>query len=1562
MTAARRLGGAVAVTTLVLALLGLGRSGPFGSIAEVLGVGGRPSIFAASASTGQLAPVFEPVLGLPATNVTVIGASPGEAAGEAWAYGTIGDVPAIVNGKSYANQHVLLERSEASGWQVIPLPAGPSGGPLSPDLPSSVYPARLLALGGRATAAGGVVLLTDGGIVARDPGGQPQRVPAPDAQVSPAVLGAGESLPPSVPPEQAPTPFAAIDDMAAHDGARHTGLLIAPYHAGVQSAGTEPRVLHYDGTEWTPEPIAPVGVPKPGFAPEAIACGGTAAEAGASSPSNCWLLAAYKSEASVSAPDRLALFKRRSRVPTASDPSLYKWEEEQMPAGPPVSLLGEPTPSSGEPLSVSALAVGAQMLTVTAQGVWVDFQAKLGGNPNADVSELVVPSPGTSAPAPLQAERVLGPWCYPAATPVCPPSSPTLGAPFPTAYGSSAWPGSGVDPGTRILSGLPHGARLELSGGGFSYEVGAGGEITGAGGAAFGSPGQGVIGSGGVGAQDQQGGSQVIDVTPQPQGDQLQEVPVPFRYPLLAVTQAPGSTPGDAGAQAVAVGVRGEIGRYVPAQGWRPESLYDSAGRVQTPTLRGVAWPTPARAYAVGDNGAMWLWRADTGLWEPDPARPLSFIGNLTAIAFSPSSPNIGYAVGKNGVLLRFGKSWTQEPLPEGLQGAIFTSVTFAAGEPIATYRIAGANSETGGVAIKDGPGWRVDPAASTLLAQLPSDKDTVLSRVAGLPDGGAAAAGPGLVIERDSPTAPWRFSPQPLPEAQNVSALGAYRDTSGLVRALISIDLDPFMNINGGIPLQSGPWSTDVPPPSGPGQPPPFAPADPLPNTGYLLRESSSGWSDMEHMALEPPAAKSGEGNVDMPLRPDPVLALFVDPNGGSGLAVGGQTYDSTGSDNGSRSSGVEAEFQTAAAMRFGAGASAAAGDAPASVAIQAGHATFAVGGEAACGRPCSDFANEGLAPDVSLSHALQSAGQIAASSSGGLRGFLYTGGRLRAQSACAQPSSSCGNGFERELRRYGSLLGASSLPVHVAASPGDRAPEGGGIEPGIGSFASALSPFGPGAGHAYYSFASEGASGGPVSVIVLDYSSGALGAVQQEWLERELAAAKNQGKAAIVMGNAALGFALPDQAGDNPAPLEASDAPTVSGILVRGEASAYLFDYPSANVQAQVDAGGEHIPAFGTGTLGYVSPPGPFVSDFLGSSGFLLLDVDTAARTQAHNRVPVSARVEPNISQLALNATDGVFLRRSQVALFEALARRPPSGVAVNISPQTGGASPVGPAPYDPIPFNCQGGNCAGAMATDYTFTSSNPDIGDFVAHDPTSRNPRQALLGANRLPVADPKSGLFCAFNSGTTTVSITTGGLTYAEPVTVQAGSVEYPCGTVPLKNPPLAEAAAQASFTAPEPPLASSPPSASPQIQGLIPPPVPTPTPQPPHHVIAPHQAAVALLPFLPLVQPIAGARPAIVPPPAPPAARPIPPSGTSQVSQTVGAAEKEREEESATEIASSGKFATYDANRRGGPGPWILVLVVLAAGAGVGIGRGRRSSAREHPALALAAARRRPAE
>ena len=191
--------------------------------------------------------------------------------------------------------------------------------------------------------------------------------------------------------------------------------------------------------------------------------------------------------------------------------------------------------------------------------------------------------------------------------------------------------------------------------------------------------------------------------------------PVSARAPFTAVAPAPGTAPGDPNAQALAVGADGVVARYTPGQGWQREFLLTGSGAVSSPTLRAVAWPEPDRAYAVGDLGAMWLWRAETGLWEKDPAAPpTGFQGDLDGIAFDPQNPALGYAVGQSGALLRYDKTWTQEEeLPPGFKEANFTSVAFAGSEAMV---VAGSD-----LLINNGSGWQVDPEVHALLASLPS-------------------------------------------------------------------------------------------------------------------------------------------------------------------------------------------------------------------------------------------------------------------------------------------------------------------------------------------------------------------------------------------------------------------------------------------------------------------------------------------------------------------------------------------------------------------------------------------------------------------------------------------------------------------------------------------------------------------------------------------------------------------------------------------------------------------------------------------------------------------------
>src|SRR6185437_9140300 len=188
--------------------------------------------------------------------------------------------------------------------------------------------------------------------------------------------------------------------------------------------------------------------------------------------------------------------------------------------------------------------------------------------------------------------------------------------------------------------------------------------------------------------------------------------------------------------------------------------------------------------------------------------------------------------------------------------------------------------------------------------------------------------------------------------------------------------------------------------------------------------------------------------------------------------------------------------------------------------------------------------------------------------------------------------------------------------------------------------------------------------------------------------------------------------------------------------------------------------------------------------------ASGFLLASVNTAARSPLSNIAPVTARLIPSIGSLAIDALEGTLLRRSQTALFEALARRPQAGFYCTGNNLPTSCENVRPDPYVQIPARCVAQtSCLTEMLPEYRFTSSRPDIANFVKVDPASSSPRAVYLNAEGKPEPDPTSGLLCAFNSGTTTVSVETGGLSYSVQVTVQKGSVARPCGTVPRTDLP-----------------------------------------------------------------------------------------------------------------------------------------------------------------------------
>ncbi len=1429
---------------------------------------GPRSLGTAAGQVGVGEPIPQTDASVPARAVMMLGSSPGEAPGETWGIGELG-------GSGETRNWVIVRYVTGGGWSLAPTPLDSAGHTLSGFQPDrSVIGAQITSAGSGALLA---KVIDEGGspsheaLLTRDPGGtftETQPVPA-------EMLASGEKL---YSAGRAPL-LAALDEAGGRAGA-----FVVPVQSG--ASGPESGVLHWDGTHWTRESIKDLPVSSEGFRVLAI---------GASSTSNAWLLAQLSSSSRA-----VALYSRRA----GSEGEAASWRAVALIAGQSASepqalqipVAGEPkeerpftVPGLGEPPSNNS-----QLLTVTQEGVWIDGER---GDTPAPATMFFKPS-GNGASG-----EVLASWCNvtagnQACTHALPDSLPT------GSRRSFAWadPSNPQGFGQRVITGLLEGVSLRLEGSSFTRVLALGGwkpDVGGSLGAAFSEPREGWLGNEEL----------PVHLSLNPAPSQFTPYPVPFRHALTAIAPQPGTPVAALSSEALAVGDQGEVARYVPHEGWMPESLLGAGGRRATTRLRAVAWPTPNRAYAVGETGiqtpqpAMWLWRGETGLWEPDPATPVNFSGDLLGVAFDPNNPSRGYAVGQAGVLLGYGKSWSQEALPAEVAGASFTSIAFAGSEAIVAYRIPHVQSQgegahyTGGLLVNDGSGWRVDGEANTALA------GAIPWAVAGLADGSAAISAEALdsrplILERDGSGAAWHPTPVPYSGFEVPSSLALFRE-GGALRVIGT----------GNAPKTLLTDTNERPPPAG--FPPllvkPYPPA-----SGYVLRQTPAGWSDETHErnnAQDPP----GEYKFyDMVYQPDPIGALLIDPGSGAGWAVGGSVNTAVGG-----------ALETADVARYR-DATPPSGVAPAPLQAEAGQAAFAIGGNAMCVSTCADRANARVGPDVWLSSALEHARETA-----GVRAFLYTGPRVTTGAGHGEFPVS----YDREFARYAGVLGSGSLPAYAAASSTDRGP---GNECGFEqAFSSFPTPFGSGpealssAGRSsetcaegeagYYSLRSAGPAG-PVRVIMLDTSIDP-NATQLAWLAEQLGSARVLKEPAIAVGNADINAEI--SAGD-------AAAGTLAQTLLSGGASAYFYDAPEENVRSSLRAGGEEIPTFGSGTLGYVAAVSAAKPDFHGHSGFLLAEVDVAGRNPNTNRAPVAARLIPVIGQLAMEAKDGVLLHRSQPALFAGLARRPLAG---GRSPRELDENQT--YLYTPIPANCVGSACAKGLFPQYTFSSSRPDIGDFVEPNLASADSHAVLLGSEGKPISDPASGLFCAYNAGTTVVTISAGGLSASLTVTVQAGSVRRPCGTTRLKEipakptitiPPLQPAPSPAGSTPPStllPLIPVPPPPASPPVH---------PSPTPFTAFLAPQAAIAPLLPFVPL--------------PVPTPARPTPPSGTSAVTSPVEAPEKQEEKEEATESVSN-KAVAYRSSEHEPTPAYILGIVILAAFAGASIRRRPRQGRRE---------------
>ncbi len=212
---------------------------------------------------------------------------------------------------------------------------------------------------------------------------------------------------------------------------------------------------------------------------------------------------------------------------------------------------------------------------------------------------------------------------------------------------------------------------------------------------------------------------------------------------------------------------------------------------------------------------------------------------------------------------------------------------------------------------------------------------------------------------------------------------------------------------------------------------------------------------------------------------------------------------------------------------------------------------------------------------------------------------------------------------------------------------------------------------------------------------------------------------------------------------------------------------------------------------------------------------------------------------------------------------------------------------------------------------------------------------------MVASNGDPIeSNGTSGLFCAYEQGTTEVTISAGGLSASLLVTVQGGSQRRPCiPPHPHVKLPSQQQQVAAPPPAPNPTPAGTAPAATPPVVPLPPPPpVVAVTPPAPHHLALP-------IPFYFPSQPPAPVL-AFVPPPVPTPARPTPPSGTSAVTSPIEVAEKEEEREEAPESVSNQAVA-YSAPEHEPASAYILGIVVLAAFAGASARRRPRRGRRE---------------
>ena len=1025
--------------------------------------------------------------------------------------------------------------------------------------------------------------------------------------------------------------------------------------------------------------------------------------------------------------------------------------------------------------------------------------------------------------------------------------------------------------------------------------------------------------------------------------------PLPDRAPLTSVAVPPGGQATATESGALAVGFKGTALSYDPSLGWQITPVPAREHRVN---LLSVAFAAPTIAFAVGQFGTILTWNGSS--WYEDPQSAVLTPSQLDAVAFATgeSEPGEGYAVGAGGTILHFdGRSWASEEPPSEDADVNITSVAVAgeeafaiAGGELITHR-RGQPWEPALCGLRSGSAAARECAAKPCPeacperwnggAEPPSES---LRQVAALPDGGVVLAGRSVELFREAAGEPFKEAPQPL---QGIAvALAPYRDANGKLRTYVSTA--PGADAGNGSPV----------------------------GDGELLRESENGWQDLSRTQY---AGSSVEG--DGAVKSDPVLALATGSSGEHLWAVGGYdgTPDAAGQGTEEPVGSRPESWQTASLWHYDTGSTepppaTAATEAPALTATP-GTVAFAFFTSPLCKERCSAVAE--AQPDVNLRGAAREIAAYAGQEGG--PAFAMLGGNAvgPVEASAFEAGTNAVQDFSHlseQLAPLGDLptFAAAGAFDHVPGQPGNDA-----LRPWAEAFAGAPPPFGagPSAGaitpaapagaaedevHRYYGF-NVNEDGGSLRVIVLDDSTGVLDGAQRGWLESQLYGAGAEGLPVVVVSatplrNNTTGANLEWVAELLTEPRwngEVLATFSTDGSVPRPTNPGEQHEYNERHMipaerakreEEEQEQKGEHeesptIPEYEGATLGYQQSANNGVEWYLAS-------VDTVARTVKVSAVPV-------IESLALKAVDGLVGSRGKSLQFEAVARRPPATLATKATELSQAFE--GFDTYVDIPApGCSGGRPC--VHPSYRFSSSSPTVAQFVASTALG-SPFPTIDPTNDRAIASSTSGLLCAYNPGTTVVTITAALLSYSETVTVPPGPVSAECGKEPLgskssknkKKQSITQAKAGPAGAPAAPPTALS--GVNPTLTVIPPAPAPAPlvksTPPPP-----PAEQFSVPTEQVPIT-------PALVPATTPPV-EPIPP-GSGGYAQSPSAAERR---EKARKHASQSAFVIRPAGTSGQD--WfygavaISMMLVLALTAG-----GIRGGSRGRPAPAF---NRTPAE